>query len=351
MKTKFNFLYLFIFLFTIPTLQAQELGEFKPKDDGFKANKIGEGPKKIYIASFTINFEIYKEAVDKKEAGGFGRSIKNAAKAKAAVGLASLDKEAIQAKADQLYTEFIADFKDKGYAIISTEEAGNTDAYKGYEKATGPALFETDMTGIIAVVPTGYSYYYKDRTAFSSKLGGFDKTAQNLSKELDDALVADVALVYVFSDLGTDWNIGNQAKVKLFVNYRLANAYTVSDEKTSSGLTSMFDKSKQAVGLSSYVNFTRGKMKIGGSPEAQYLGTMKSDLEIDGVLQKEKIVAFSTQTQVTATLLNPIVAIRGDNYSETTKWLEPDGKKYAEGIYLAGKKLLEYHANQILSKK
>ncbi|RAJ07982.1 hypothetical protein [Arenibacter echinorum] len=350
MKSKFNFLHLTIFLFAISTVQAQQLGEFKPKDDGFKANKIVDGPKKIYISSFTINFEIYKEAVDEKKAGGFGRSIKNASKAKAAVGLSSLDKDAIQAKTDQLYAEFIADFNNKGYEIISAEEAGKSDSYKGWEKAVGPMLFETDMTGIIAVVPTDYAYYYKDRNAFSSKLGGFDKTAQNLSSELGDALIADVALVYVFSSLGTDWNIGNQAKVKLFVNYRLVDTYTVTDENTSAGLTSMFDKSKQAVGLASYVNFTRGKLKIGGSPESQYLGGMKSDLEIDGVLQKEKIAAYSTQTQATATLLNPIVSIRGDNYSETTKWLKPDGGKYAEGMYLAGKKLLEYHTSEIFGK-
>jgi hypothetical protein len=350
MKSKFNFLHLIVFLFVVVSVRAQQLGEFKPKDDGFKANNIADGSKKIFISNFTVNFEIYKEAVDKKEAGGFGRSIKNAAKAKAAVGLASLDKDAIQAKTDQLYTEFVSEFKNKGYEIISFEEAGKTDSFKGWEKAVGPMLFETDMTGIIAVVPTNYSYYYKDRNAFSSKLDGFDKTAQNLSKELDDALIADVSLVYVFSALGTDWNIGNQAKVKLFVNYRLANSYTVTDEKTSAGITSMFDKSKQAVGLASYVNFTRGKMKIGGSPESQYLGGMKSDLEIDVVLQKEKIVAYSTQTQATATLLNPIVSIRGDNYSQTTKWLEPDGGKYAEGMYLAGKKLLDYHTNEALGK-
>lgn len=336
---------LFVGLFF--SVQAQTLGEFKPKDDGFKSSKIGDGPKKIYISSFTINFEMYKEAVDKKAAGGFGRTVKSAAKAKAAVGLATLDKGAIQAKADQLYADFVSEFKNKGYEIISADEAGKTETYEGWKNAVGPALFETDMTGILAVIPTGYSYYYKDRNAFSSKTAGFDKTAQNLSKDLDNALIADVSLVYVFSAIGTDWNVGNQAKVKLFVNYRLANTYTVSDENTSAGITSMFDKSKQAVGLSSCVNFTRGKMKIGGSPESQYLGSMKSDLEIEGVLKKDKIVAFSTQTQATATLLNPVVSVRGENYSQTTKWLEPDGKLYAEGMYVAGKKFIAAHLDEV----
>ncbi|GAA5022575.1 hypothetical protein GCM10011506_00610 [Marivirga lumbricoides] len=335
-------------LLSFYTLSAQDLGKFEPKDDGFKSKKLSDGTKKLYIASFNINFEIYKEAVDKKEAGGFGRSVKNAAKAKAAVGLATLDKEAIQAKADQLYNEFVSDMKAKGYEIISAEEAGKTDTYKGWNKGVGPSVFETDMTGILSVIPTGYNYFYKDRNAFSSKLAGFDKTPQNLSRELDDALVADVSLVYVFTAIGNDWNVGNQAKVKLFINYRLANMYYVTDEKTSAGLTSLVDKSKQAVALNSYVTFTRGKLKVGGSAESQYTGYMKSDLEILGVLEKDKVVAYSTQTQATATLLNPVVSIRGDNYSETTKWLEPDGEKYAEGMYLAGSEFIKYHVNEVL---
>ena len=350
MKTKLQFLLFTVLLVSIATLQAQTLGEFKPKDDGYKANKVSEGPKKLYIASFNINFEIYKEAVDERKAGGFGRTITNAAKAKAAVGLSTLDGEAIQVTADKLYAEFVDGFKTKGYEIISIDEAEKTEVFKGWEKVSGPKLFETDMTGIIAVVPTNFSYFYKERNAFSSKMAGFDKTPQNLSKELDDALIADISLVFVFSELGTDWNIGDQAKVKLFVNYRLADAYAVSDEKTGKGITSMFDKSRQSVGLASQVNFTRGKLKIGGSPEAQYLGGMKSDLEIDGPLEKEKILAYSTRTRATATLMNPVVSIRGDNYSETTKWLEPDGKKYAEGMYLAGKKFIEYHTTNVLGK-
>ncbi|HLW29737.1 MAG TPA: hypothetical protein VKX29_02695 [Brumimicrobium sp.] len=340
--------YLLMFsLLSFTSINAQELGEFKPKETSYKPKKINEGSKKIYISSFNINFEIYKEAVDTKKAGGFGNTIKNAAKAKAAIGLATLDKDALQNKADQLYAEFVSEVKSKGYSIITAEEAGKTETYKGWKNANGPAIFETDMTGILSVIPTNHSFYYKDRTALSNTIDGFDKTPQNLSKDLDDALIADISLIYVFSEVGSDWNVGNQAKVKLLVNYRLANNFTVSDEKTSSGFSSMVDKSKQSVALASYVNFTRGKLKIGGSPEAMFSGGMKSDLEIDGVLKKEKVVAFSTQTQATATSLNPVVMIRGDNYSENTKWLEPDGTKYADGMYLAGNKLIKHYLNEV----
>ena len=85
---------------------------------------------------------------------------------------------------------------------------------------------------------------------------------------------------------------------------------------------------------------TTGKLSIGGSPKSQFAGTLKNDLEIESVLNKDKVKPYLKQTMVTATLLNPIVVIRRNNYSTTAKWLEPEGAKYAEGTYLAGKKFL-----------
>lgn len=344
---KISTLIALLFITAVTGLYAQKIGDFKPKDDSFKAKKLNEGTKKLYIANFGINFEIYKEAIDEKKAGGFGRSVKNAAKAKAAAGLSTLEKEALQAEADKLFTEFVNGMESKGYEIISAGEARKTATYDGWEMMTGPNIGETDMTGILSIVPTGYSFYYKERNAFSNQMAGFQKTSQNLSQELDDALIADISLIYAFSEIGDDWNVSNQAKVKLNINYRLASNYTFSDEDTKTSLSSLVDKSKQSVALSSQVIFTRGKLPVGGSAEAQYVGAMKSDLEISGVLEKDKVVAFSTQTQATASLQNPIVVIRGDNYSEKTKWLEPNGKKYVEGMYLAGSKFINYHVGEV----
>ncbi len=163
---KISTLIALLFITAVTGLYAQKLGDFKPKDDSFKAKKLNEGTKKLYIANFGINFEIYKEAIDEKKAGGFGRSVKNAAKAKAAVGLSTLEKEALQAEADKLFTEFVNGMESKGYEIFSAEEASKTATYDGWEMMTGPNIGETDMTGILSIVPTGYSFYYKDAECF-----------------------------------------------------------------------------------------------------------------------------------------------------------------------------------------
>ena len=50
---------------------------------------------------------------------------------------------------------------------------------------------------------------------------------------------------------------------------------------------------------------------------------------------------------VTATLQNPIIRIRGDNYSSNAKWLEPDGIKHAQGMYVAANAFLFAHLSKV----
>jgi hypothetical protein len=66
-------------------------------------------------------------------------------------------------------------------------------------------------------------------------------------------------------------------------------------------------------------------------------------------LNKDQVTAYSKPTMVITSLLNPIVVRRSGNYSSTVKWLEPDGAKYAEGIYLAENKFLSTHLMEVFS--
>lgn len=345
---KIKYLVLLFISGMLINVQAQQLGEFKAASTG-SAKKFKKMSKRLYVANFNVQFEIYKEAVDKKEAGGFRNTIKNASKAKAAVGLSSLDKDAIQGVVDQLYNEFIADFKAKGFEIISADEAGKTKVYENWKRAEGPYVEETFMPGIMSAVPSNFSFYYKDKNAFSKITDGFANTNTNLSNQMDDALIADITLIFPFTELGQVLIKGNGAEVKMFIDYRLENQYVFSNEHTGSSLTSAVDKTKQTQTLTSKVEFIQGKLPIGGSPEAQYVGTAKKPIPIEGVLKREKVTAYSKQTMATATSLNPIVVIKGSNYSEVTKWLEPDSKAYAKGMYMAAKELIDFHANELLS--
>ena len=74
---KFTFTFIFVVLLANANIKmsVQAVGKIETKDDSFKISKLSEGSKELYLAGFTIIFETYKEAVDKKEAGGFGRSV------------------------------------------------------------------------------------------------------------------------------------------------------------------------------------------------------------------------------------------------------------------------------------
>jgi hypothetical protein len=77
--------------------------------------------------------------------------------------------------------------------------------------------------------------------------------------------------------------------------------------------------------------------------------SLKKDLEIEVVLNRDQVKAYSKPTMVIAALLNLIVVSRSGNYSFTVKWLEPDGAKHAEGIYLAENKFLSTHLMEVFS--
>lgn len=331
----------------IGTTYAQDLEEFKPGKEKYGLGKLKKGPKKIYIASFNVNFETYKEAVSYKSSGGFRNTAKGEATASAAIGINGLQEADIQEKTNQLYNDFIEDLKVKGFEIITAETAGKTDTYEGWEKSSGPYVIESGLPGVMTSVPDGYSFFYKGETKKGKKKKGFlngSLVPQKLSDDLDDAVVANVNLYFMYSEAGNDFfkNAGG-AKVKMFTNYRLIGDYVVAAPKKK-GLRLKGAQTQERI--NSMVSFTKGKTGLGA--ETQYNGTLKKDLEINGVIKKEKVVAYSKQTSETATSFKPVV-IAGASYSSLTKWIDVDSKKYVEGLYNAGNKFLDFHTSEFLS--
>ena len=329
-------------------MNAQDLAEFKPNIQKYGLGKLKKGPKKIYIASFNVNFETYKESVSYKSAGGFRDNVKGEATAKAAIGINGLIEADIQEKTNKLYKDFISKLKSKGFEIITPEVAAKTKTYEGWEKSTGPFVIESGLPGVMTSSPEGYSFFYKKTTNEGRKkkgiLGGLF-VPQKLSNELDDAVVVNVNLYFMYSEAGNDFfkNAGG-AKVKMFTNYRLIGNYAVVAPKTK-GFIKL--KGAQTIDyINSSILFTKGKVGLGA--ETQYNGTLKKDLEINGVIKKEKVVAYSKQNSETATSFKPIVIV-GSNYSTLTKWVDVDSRKYSEGLFNAGSEFLSHHTKAFLS--
>ena len=346
MKTKH--LLTLLFCVYITSHFGQSLGEFTPKKKTFGMKKLRKNPKKIYIANFAVNIQVYKDAQQTKSGDKNYRKgkVTGSAKAVAAVGIGNLDKEIVQEKVNLLYDDYVKELKTNGFEIINANEAKDIDSYRNWEKAVGPFVIESKIPGVITIVPKNYSFYYKNRTKIAKKFRVGANVSAAISKDLDNALISDVQMYFLFTEDGAkDWLSGKAAKVKIKVNYRLINSTAITSVKKHSGLLSMGKKTFDQV--ASNVNFTQGKNKIGGSAISTYSGFLKNDLEISGVIKKEKIVAYQKQDEDRITSFKNF-ALAENRISKNVKLIDVDSKAFSEGFYLAGKKFLFHHLNELL---
>ena len=357
------FLTLFSVCFVI-SMNAQNIGSVKVSSSKSGMNNMKKAPKKIFINSFNVNFEIYKEAIDFKAGGNGGRIGGNTSSAtvKAAIGLDGIDANKMQAKTNELYKNYINRLKSENYEIISAEEAGKTEVFENWEHSTGPIMQE-NLTGIINCIPENFTAYYKRKTANGEIKKGFlggIGLQPKLSKALDNAIIADVNLFVMFSEPGSDWMKGRAAKVKIKTNLRLVDNHAITIPVTAKKKKTTMGKLFGSVRIKgssnvypaiSDITFTQGKMGLGY--EAQYNGGLKDAVEIEGVMKKEKVVAYQKQgsfVPTSFTTFDDYLEAKADRFSTTTKWIKVDGDKFAEGFYMACNTFLEKQLDEFFNK-
>ncbi len=355
----------FSIIFCISSLfiTAQKIGQVKTTNKKYGLSSMKKAPKKIFINSFNVNFEMYKEAIDFKAGGNGGRIGGNtsSATAKAAVGLDGIDANLMLAKTNELYQNFIERLTKEGYEIIGSEIAEKTDVFKGWKKASGPSIAES-LSGIVNCIPEGFSSFYKRKTAKGEVKKGFlggVGLQSKLSKALGDAIIADVNLFVMFSEQGNDWMKGKAAKVKIKTNLRLINNYAISipvKKKKKKGLGKFLGSvsikgATNTYPASSNIIFSQGKVGLG--TKASFIGTLKDDVEIEGVIKKQKIVAYQKQGSFVPTSFSTFsnyLDAKADRFSTTTKWIKVDSNKYANGFYNACNTFLNKQLDQIFDK-
>lgn len=237
MKTKlFSTLLLAL---TFATVQAQTLGEFKPKDQSYGLNKLKGKATRIYIAGFDVNFQIYNEKESFRQGGRMlGGAHKGDAKAALSVGLEGLDEKTVQDITNRLYQEYLEKIKAKGLTIITPGEARKIEAYEGYERMTGGAVSFDEIPGVMTSTPMGFDYFIKGKNKDGKeKKGGFlgnqAMTFPKISKDLGDAIVANVDITILFIQDQDSWQ-GAGAKIKVKTNLRLVaseGVITTNDAK------------------------------------------------------------------------------------------------------------------------
>lgn len=352
MKTKFKFLGLLLFVFSFTILQAQELGEFKPKDDTFGLGKLKSKPKKIYISNFSINYQLFNEKEKTKKGGALFRDkgVRGDATAELIVGLGDLSENDFQKITDSLYADFVAQVKAKGFEIISPDVAAKTETYEGWTKASGPFVMASDKPGLISVTPAGFTFYYPDKTkvgkALANKFAALNTSQQSLSKDLDDAVVVAVDL-YVFFMKDVYAFQGSAANIKIKTQLSLvANEAISAKSNDKKGIA--FNKQVEYVTGANTISFVCGKYAIGGSAESVYTGLLKKDLTIENVID-EKVIQSFAKGEVDFvgddTYFGKYYSAENKSSSKTTL-IKVDANKYKKGVFNAGKAFLEYHLNE-----
>lgn len=341
-----------LLLVTAGNSMGQTLGEFKPKDDKYGIGKA-KNAKGVYISNFLVSYQVYNEK-EKFKQGGYqlGGGSKGDAKAQVSVGLAGLSEADVQQITDKLYQEFVEKIKAKGLSIIGAEEAAKADTYADYVRMQGGKASQSQFPGMISTAPVGYEYFVKKvgkdgKTKSGGFLGNAGMLYPKLSKDLGDAIIADVNIYVMFVEDKTAFQ-GGGANIKIKTNLRIADqeAIVMTDNKSMI----KFKGQNTVTAISSAVKFVHGKMGMGAT--TSYSGYLGKALEIENVLEDTKVSSFargSIDMIGTKTMYGTYFSPE-DRTSEASKIVEVDSKKYVDGVYSGAKKFLDYHTDGFLNE-
>jgi hypothetical protein len=329
---------------------AQTLSEFKPKDTSYGLNKA-KNAKRIFIAGFDVNFQVYNEKEDFKQGGhqlGGGR--KGDASASLSVGLEGLDDKTVLEITDKLYKEYTDKLKASGLTIISAKEAAGIEAYEGFEIVKGGKVNLAQLPGVMATSPSEFEYFVKKiEKDGKEKKGGFlgneaSKYAK-ISKDLDDAIVGSVDITVLFVQ---DQNAfqGNGANIKVKTNLRIIDTEAItmaSDAKIKM-------KGQNTVTMvTSTVAFYHGK--VGAGSTTVYSGTLAKPIGIGGVIEDTKVQSFANAgiSSGTSTMYGTFYSARNAD-NKNAKVISIDPVKYSQGVYAGASKFLAFHTDKFLSE-
>lgn len=332
---------------------AQTLGEFKPSADAFGMKQlVKSGSKRIYTAGFTVHYQVYNEKQKFKQGGAMlGGGMKGDAMAEASVGLQGLDEKTLQEITDKLYEEYIGKLKAKGMTIVGADEAAKASPYEDFERVQGGKVSTVEIPGVVTAIPNGYEYFVKGfNKKGKAQKGGFLGNDQflypKLSRELGDAIIAVVNITVLFVRDGEAFQ-GNGAKLKIKTDLRLSARDAIT--MTSDAKIKM--KGQNTVTpVSSSVAFYHGKMGAGST--TSYVGSLKKDLEINGVVDETKVTSFAKGSRDaigTSTIYATFYSVT-DGHSSNSKMIPVDAARYGKAVHEAASKFLNHHTDAFLSE-
>jgi hypothetical protein len=257
------------------TITANETGS----GNGFSKSKFKSAPKKVFINSFNVYFEVFGSAEASTTGGeSFGR-VHSSTKTAMGVALYGVDSEDFLEITNQAYQYFISDLKSKGFEIVSPDVAAKTDLYSSWTRKSGGELSSAEATGFVRVTPEGFDYFVPgEMKSGKEKTTVFDRSPA-LSKELDNAIIANVSFTFDFIDMKVFRSeLLKISNVKGKVNFKVA---------TTPGPS--MDLSK--------VSFSYGKTFTAATAAIE--NVLKKSIPIEAPVFKDEKFSETTQAQAT----------------------------------------------------
>ena len=246
---------------------------------GFNQAKFKSAPKKVFINSFNIYFEVFGSAEASTSGGeNFGR-VHSGTKTAMGVALYGIDTADFIEITTQAYEYFKKDLESKGFEIVSPDIAAKTPLYSNWLRKSGGKLSSAEATGYVRVTPSGFDYFVPGEKNSGKERGTFFDRSPALSKELGDAIIADVSFTFGFIDMKVFRSeLLNISNVKGKVNFKVDIAPGAS-----------MDMSK--------VNFSYGKTFTAATAAIQ--NELKKRIPITAPVFKDEKFSETTTAQAT----------------------------------------------------
>lgn len=351
MKLQLNKLIVLFLLITLSTNgYGQTIGEIKTKDRSVGTNQLKKKPKKVFVNDFVVHYQFYNQKEKNSKGGMFGNTLKGDAKSKLFLGLDNLTEQDFKDVTNDLFADFKNQLQAKGYEFIDGKNYENTDAFKGRERINNYPVVYDVFPGVASVHPTDYAFYSTNENFLKMNYGS------KLSKDLDDALVADVELFVFFIEDKNSWAQRNKsANIKVETQLRIVafdNVKAINEKEVSKLQALTIGKKKQVdIPAQSQIEFTCGRNGIGGSPIVSYIGNLKNDITIDGAFETQTIKSEAKNDEDyigTQTAFGKVY--RANNITVSNSYILPvNVEKYKKGVLKGGSTFLSNHIQNMLN--
>lgn len=235
---------------------------------GFNMGKFKSAPKRVYINSFNVYFQVFASASASTQGGeSFGR-LRGNTNVAMGVSIDGVDTDDFMELANNAYQHYVSRLKAQGFEIVSADEAGKTDVLNDWVRKEGGQLSSAQAIGYVRAVPSGYTYFVRSESksgkekgtgAGAGGKGGIGSNTGMLSKALNDAIISDVTLTFNFVEMSVfrsdmlnisqvkgkpDFHFGTmhagQTMLPAHVNFSFGKKLTAPEASIMTGLKGKF---------------------------------------------------------------------------------------------------------------